>query len=156
MYRSVTDKISYNLSYMGGPGLIPSRIPRVSRVEVLPVLGFVLSGDLSVGHHLTETQGSCSRSLYAVRILKAHGLPTSSLHEVTTATVLARLLYAAPAWRGFATAQDCSRIDRFINRTVNLGYLPAHCQTFNSLVNTAEDRLLSSVIRNSYHVLRPL
>src|SRR6218665_2311274 len=37
-----------------------------------------------------------------------------------------------------------------------LGYLPAHCQTFNSLVNTAEDRLLSSVIRNSYHVLRPL
>src|SRR6218665_134073 len=55
-----------------------------------------------------------------------------------------------------ATAQDCSRIDRFINRTVNLGYLPADCQTFNSLVNTAEDRLLSSVIRNSYQVLRPL
>src|SRR6218665_2160139 len=37
-----------------------------------------------------------------------------------------------------------------------LGYLPAHCQTFNSLVNTAEDGLLSSVIRNSYHALRPL
>src|SRR6218665_328215 len=60
-----------------------------------------------------------------VRILKSHGLPTSSLHEVTRATVLARLLYAANAWRGFATAQDCSRIDRFINKTVNLGYLPA-------------------------------
>src|SRR6218665_3359009 len=104
-----------NLLYMGGPGLIPlPPIPGVSRVEVLPVLGFVLRGDLSVGHHLTETLGSCSRSLYAVRILKAHGLPTSSLHEVTRATVLARLLYAAPAWRGFATAQDCSRIDRFI------------------------------------------
>src|SRR6218665_1707318 len=134
----------------------PPPIPGVSRVEVLPVLGFVLSGDLSVGHHLTETLGSCSRSLYTVRILKAHRLPTSSLHEVTRATVLAHLLYAAPAWRGFATAQDCSRIDFFINRTVNLGYLPAHCQTFNSLVNTAEYRLLSSVIRNSYHVLRPL
>ena len=38
-------------------------IPDVSRVEVLPVLGFVLSGDLSVGHHLTETLSSCSRSL---------------------------------------------------------------------------------------------
>ena len=72
-------------------------------------------------------------------ITKAHGLPTSSLHEVTRATVLARLLYAAPAWRGFATVQDCSRIDRFINRTVNLGYLPSDCHTFNSLVNTAED-----------------
>src|SRR6218665_689034 len=59
--------------------VFPPPIPGVSRVEVLPVLGFVLSGDLSVGHHLTETLGSCSRSLYAVRILKAHGLPTSSL-----------------------------------------------------------------------------
>src|SRR6218665_2810836 len=58
--------------------------------------------------------------MYAVRILKAHGMPTSFLYEVTRATVLDRLLYAAPAWRGFATAQDCSRIDRFINRTVNL------------------------------------
>src|SRR6218665_3444062 len=40
--------------------------------------------------------------------------------------------------------------------TVNVGYVPADCQTFNSLVNTSEDRLLSPVIRNSYHVLRPL
>jgi len=44
--------------------------------------------------------GLCN--LYAVRILKAHGLPTSFLLEVTRATVLTRLLYAAPAWRGFA------------------------------------------------------
>src|SRR6218665_4039406 len=80
----------------------------------------------------------------------------SSLHEVTRATVLARLLYATPAWHGFATAQDCSRIDRFINRTVNLGYLPAYCQTFNYMVNREEYRLLSSVFRNSYHALRPL
>src|SRR6218665_2726532 len=108
-----------NLSYMGGPGLIPLPHLGVSRVEVLPVFGFVLSGDLSVGHHLTETLDYCSRSLYAVRIPKAHGLPTSSLHEVIRATDLARLLYVAPAWRGFATAQDYSRIDRFINRTVN-------------------------------------
>src|SRR6218665_1095621 len=40
--------------------------------------------------------------------------------------------------------------------TVNLGYLPADCPTFNALVNTAEDRLLSSVIYYSCHVLRPL
>src|SRR6218665_2278207 len=84
----------------------PPPIPGVSRVGILPVFGFVLNRDLSVGHHLTETLGSCSRSLYAVRILKAHGLPISYIHEVTRATVLARLLYDAPAWRGFATAQD--------------------------------------------------
>ena len=94
-----------------------------------------------------------SPSLYAVRILKAHGLPLSLFHEVTRATVLARLLYAA--LHGVASPQP--RIaPEFLNRTVNLGYLPADCHTFNALVNTAEDRLLSSVIGNSYHVLRPL
>src|SRR6218665_3253638 len=82
-------------------------------------------------------------------------LPPPSMRSLELLSY-SRLLYAAPAWRGFATAQDCSRIDRFINRAVNLGYLPVDCQTFNSLVNTAEDRLLSSVIRDSYHVLRPL
>ena len=59
----------------------------------------------------------------------------------------------------YATAQDCSRIDRFIKRTVNLGYLPADCQTFNSLVNTAEDRLLllrySQIIPRSPPALPP-
>src|SRR6218665_1065641 len=53
----------------------------------------------------------------------------------------------------FASAQECSRIiDRFINRTVTLDYLQAGCPTSNSLVNAAEDRLLSSVI----HSGRPL
>src|SRR6218665_3037436 len=96
------------------------------------------------------------------RTLRHWGLPSQvncvllGFSKVLRSTVLARLLYAASAWRGFDTAQDCSRMDGFISRTVNLGYLPADCQTFNSLVNTAEDRLLSSVIRNSYHVLHPL
>src|SRR6218665_544333 len=40
--------------------------------------------------------------------------------------------------------------------TVNLGYLPADCHTFNALVNTTGDRLLSSILRNSYHILRSL
>src|SRR6218665_2634399 len=39
---------------------------------------------------------------------------------------------------------------------VNLAYLPADCHTSNALVNIGEDRLLSSSIRNSNHVLRPL
>jgi len=48
-----------NLSYKGGPGLTPSPMPGVSLFEVHPVLGLVLSRDLSVHHHLTEILGSC-------------------------------------------------------------------------------------------------
>jgi len=53
-------------------------------------------------------------------------------------------------------SQDCSRIYCFIKRTVNLGYLSIECPTFNALVTATEDRLLSPVIHNSYHVHRPL
>ena len=52
----------------------PSPTPGVLCAEALPVLGFVLSGDFSVGHHLTETLGSCSKSLSAVCILKSQDL----------------------------------------------------------------------------------
>ena len=82
--------------------------------------------------------GLCN--LYAVRILKTHGLPTSSLHEVTRATVLARVLYSASARSGFATAQDCSRFDRFINRTVNL-----HVGFINRTVNLRPTVILSTL-----------
>src|SRR6218665_4103994 len=44
-------------------------------------------------------------SLHELPPSSLHELPPSSLHEVTRSTVLARLLYAAPAWRGFAPAQ---------------------------------------------------
>src|SRR6218665_497090 len=37
---------------------------------------------------------------------------------------VARLLYAAQAWWGFALAADRQRIERFILRTVRMGYLP--------------------------------
>jgi len=41
----------------------------------------------------------------ALRVLRAHGLPPATLHEVARATTLARLLYASPAWWGFAKQQ---------------------------------------------------
>src|SRR6218665_2104214 len=64
--------------------------------------------------------------------------------------------YAAPASRGFISASDSMRIDRFLSRIVRLGYLPEDCSTFHELVNVAEDRLLSAVIDNPDHVLLPL
>jgi len=69
---------------------------------------------------------------------------------------MAQLLYAAPAWCGFALAADCQRIERFIMRTVRIGYLPPEQPDAESLVTGAENRLLTSVNHRHYHVLRPL
>jgi len=54
------------------------------------------------------------------------------------------------------SASDSMRIERFLSRTVWLGYLPEDCSTFHDLVNVAEDRLLSGVIANPDRVQLPL
>jgi len=69
---------------------------------------------------------------------------------------MARLLYAAPAWWGFALAADRQRIERFIVRTVRMGYLPPEQPDAESLVTEAENRLLTCVSHRPYHVFRPV
>ena len=73
------------------------------------------------------------------------------MHEVTGATVLSRLLYAAPAWRGFFLVHAKVRVDlvhakvrveRFIAKSVRMGYLlPNNCD-YEELVREAENGLL--------------
>lgn len=50
---------------------------------------------LRASSHVDETLERCSRSLHALRVLRAHGMPDSVLQTAATATTVARLLYAA-------------------------------------------------------------
>jgi len=57
--------------------------------------------------------GACS--IYALCLLKAHGLPHQALKIVTRATTINQILYASPAWCGYANASDKGRIQRFLD-----------------------------------------
>src|SRR6218665_3968948 len=83
---------------------------------------------------LTDVLEPSSRSLYALRVLRSHGMPTTALHEITRATTIARLLYAAPAWWGFAHAKDRARVERFISKTMRMGYLPEEFPDVGELI----------------------
>ena len=61
-----------------------------------------LCDDLSAYVHISKVLESCARSLYAPCILRSHGMPAVTLKEIAKATTMARLLYAASAWWGFA------------------------------------------------------
>lgn len=80
-------------------------------------------------------------------VLFLNRLPTPSLQDVTRAMTL----YAARALLG----QDSSRIEQFITRTARLGYLPADCPSFQSLIDAAKEGLLFAVILNSAHLCTP-
>lgn len=94
--------------------------------------------------------------MYALRILKSHGLPKASVQEVTRATNLARLMYAVSAWWGYAEYAQTSirsRLDRTIAGTVRNGCLPRETSKFGEMVHVAENGLLSHTptIMSSYH-----
>jgi len=70
----------------------------VERLGCTKVLGVTLSGSQRGKWQLANAHESCSRSLYVLRIMRLHGMPTAALHKVTRATTMTQLLYVAHAW----------------------------------------------------------
>jgi Reverse transcriptase (RNA-dependent DNA polymerase) len=135
---------------------LPLPLLGVERVESMVVLGVTISSDLRASKHIDRVLGSCSSSLYALGLLRAHGLPPTALHGVARATTTSRLLYAAPAWWGFTTADDRSRLERFHSKMCRMGFLSPDLASIESLVGDLEGRLLRAVISHDSHVLRGL
>jgi len=49
-------------------------------------------------------------------------MPTSSLHDVFRATIVAKILYGSPAWSGMCSAADRSRLNAFLRRCKRYNY----------------------------------
>ena len=67
---------------------------------------------------------------------------------------MASILYAAPAWWGFAGEGDRHRLERLVARMRRSGYLPPDFPDLAILVEDADTKLLNSIRHNSTHVLR--
>ena len=94
--------------------------------------------------------------MYALRILVAHGLRGPQLYDVVRATTVARLLYAAPAWWGFAGQQDRYRLQSVISKLIRLRYLPDDFPTFERLCLEADSSLFAVDLINQGHLLHSL
>ena len=99
----------------------PPPLLNMERVASMVILGVTIRDDLRATSHVHGVLAACSSSLHALRVLRAHGLPSIALQEVARATTMARLLYAAPAWWGFAGAEDRHRIERFQRKMQRIG-----------------------------------
>ena len=63
----------------------------------LKVLGVTLTDRLSVTAHVDDVVGSSVRSMYAISVLRSHGMQASALQQVFRAVVVSKLTYDAPA-----------------------------------------------------------
>src|SRR6218665_1640207 len=73
------------------------------------------------------------------------------------ATLLYRLHYASPSWRGMTySADDRLKMERFINKLRRLGYLPANRAAMETMIDVTDRGLLRAVVTRNNHVLLSL
>jgi len=92
-------------------------------------------------------------ALYAIEVLRSHGMCVDALKDIYRAVVLAKLLYASPAWWGFATTTDKQRIEAFVCQGVRLGLYGSSEPTPTQLAEDADERLFESFKYSEHHVL---
>ena len=80
-------------------------------------------------------------------------MTNASLQIAFTSVVMAKLLYASPAWVGFASAADKTRIESLLHRSVRAGFCPSTLPSFENLCSEADERLFKSIASNPNHVL---
>ena len=115
-----------------------------------------ISRKFAVTQHVDNLLVSCAQTLFALRTLRQHGLPTSALRSVFEAPVVAKLCYASPAWWGFAGSADRNRLESLLRRSARFGYRDASAQTLSDICDHADDKLFDCITRNDKHLLYPL
>ena len=134
----------------------PPPLPGITRVESMVILGVTLNDTLTFDEHVCRTVSQSSQSLYALRVLRAHGLEGAALWDVTRATLVSKMLYASPVWWGSITAAAKQRLQSLLSKLQRIGFLPQQFSTFAELCEQADRSLFSSIIANSAHVLASL
>ena len=86
----------------------------IEQVTQITTLGVIINDHMTATDHVAALLAFCSKLLYALCVLRAHGLSQHSLMDVFRATVESKLQYVAPAWSGFCTAGDRDRLNAFL------------------------------------------
>ena len=104
-------------------------------------------------YYVDDLIGECANNLYAMNVLRVHGMKKEGLEEVFRAKILSRIMYASPAWWELASQRDIDRINGFLKKAIKLGYYPDNGLLFEDLCKLADDRLLSKIENSPNHVL---
>ena len=99
----------------------PPELPGISRVTVITIFGVTITNHLSVSGHVTGIINKCAQTLYALKVLRSQGMSADSLAVILKSVVLAKILYASPAWWGFANSSNKKRLEAFLRPVADPG-----------------------------------
>ena len=135
---------------------IPSEIDGIKRVKTMKVLGVFIQDNLSFGEHVDHLVAQGAQTLYALRILKHHGLNGPHLWTVANSTLLARLTYASPAWWGLIGSEGLLRLQSVVSRAIKQGFLPPNQPAFDITCENNDMGLFNAIMNDHNHVLNHL
>ena len=133
---------------------IPDKIPLLQRVQPIKILGVTFTSSLSVTLHVQSVIAACAQTLYALRVLRKHGLCDDSLHDIFRAVAVAKLMYASNAWWGFSNANDRQKIFAFIRRCIRTGFCSPDLADFHDLYISSAQTI--SYWHSSHHLLHKI
>ena len=124
-------------------------------MTTITILGVTLTNHFSISEHVTDIISKCVLSLYALKVLRCHGMGDDALMIIFRLVVLAKILYfVSPAWWGFANSSDKQRLEAFMRRCIRLNFYRQDDSTVDQLVADLDDGLFAAVLSNDQHVLR--
>jgi len=131
----------------------------IPRVVDIKILGVTFTDTLSVSPHVREVTADCKGRLYALSVLRRHGLDSATLDQIFVSLVLNKILYASPAWSGYMSAADQASLQAIVNKGVRWG-LAADLHDIATLMSAASSTLFHQILNNHnhslYHLLPPI
>jgi len=110
------------------------------------LLGVTVTSGLLVSIHIQAVISSCAQTLYALSVLRAHGLHDSALQSIYRSVVLTKLLYASSSWVGFTNATDRQKLQAFLNRSKWSGFCDSELGDFATLCSTSDKQLFKRIL----------
>ena len=80
--------------------LQPPPLSEVLRVSSMKILGVTWTSGLAASEHVSDVINRCAQTMYALRVLRTHGMSVQSLHDIYKSVVISKILYTSSAWWG--------------------------------------------------------
>jgi Reverse transcriptase (RNA-dependent DNA polymerase)/Endonuclease/Exonuclease/phosphatase family len=131
----------------------PTTLPGIIRETSVKILGVNITNGLSASEHVRGVVSNSAQTLYALKVLRAHGMCDTALQAIFRSVIVTKLLYASSAWSGFIKEADRHRVDAFLLRSKRCGYCPTNLPSFKELCKISDEQLFNKVIDNKHHLL---
>src|SRR5688572_24807171 len=104
---------------------------------------------LALGHTWTKYAANPRKSMFALRVLVAHGYVNVSLQLLELLSSHGYVM--PPVWWGFATVGEHKRLNSILRKITRPGFLPADVPSFDKHCSRAYSTLFRSILLNPSH-----